>query len=474
MSIAERQQKKVGYDPNRQWSKYDAELDAYMQKLYDQYGQTEYWKEFESNPYLNYSRDPQRADSSFWREMHDNYYRDAMVHINNVLTKIREEEYNQEINQVSRQQIAGLNPDLNGVANSQATEATELPQNALPSEMEWQQQRFNQGLAGASLGVNFIQSFMGLASDAVGLKNSMLQGTGLELSLIPQAQDIVTDTVAKSIRVPKQEEEQSLSEFMMNFRHALSEDNAKNFKLLPYSKKTRKFLSNIAGQIPNDSAYVAARGEDLFNKYVLNKTQRLKGMSSPLWSDDTDEMLAKISEGFSNIEYNNWKLEQEVNEKVNQFRLKYQDTALNLGNAEAQADLENVQINNAASYAQQLANRNVPENSANQEAANLELQRLQNEIETARKSAINDAEREFRQIQERYLRGDKWYHTLGRILLPAIRQFVTQSTNAYFSNLGSQLAGFAGVKPPAPLHNTYDTGGHFTTINNPAPNPYMQ
>lgn len=465
------------YNPNAVYSRYSPSLDARMSELEKEYGNTEYWKEFLANPYLNVpsSVDPSKVrmgDAVWTQEFLSKYEQSAMTSIEEIISRIREEARNEESAQVGRMQMAGINPDLNGVEPSQASEATELPQPELPSPTQYEQMKFERAVQGSNLGISFLQSFLGMAEGVVGLRNSSLQNGALELQLIPQAQELLFDTIAKKIPMPSDESgEKSLSSFMAAFRGELADED--NYSMLPYSRKTRNFLHKVLGQLSsNDSAYLNNKAEKLYNELVTNRWSRTKGMAHPLWDNDAEEMISKVSEGMSNIEYDNWKLQQELQNKVNQFRLNYQNEAIRLGNDVAQAGLENAQISNATSYAQQLAIEGVPEESARQERRQLELQKLQYEIEKARKEAIEAAEQEFRQIQVRYLSGDKWYHALGRLILPAIRQFVTQSTNAYFSSLGSQLASFSGPQPPAPVHNTYDTGGHFTTINQAQPNPY--
>lgn len=465
------------YNPNAVYSQYSPSLDARMSELEKEYGDTEYWKEFLANPYLNVPSSidlskVRMGDAVWTQEFLNQYEQSAMTGIEQIISRIREEARNEESAQVGRMQLAGINPDLNGVQPSQASEATELPQPELPSPTQFEQMKYERAVQGSNLGVSFLQSFLGLAEGVVGLKNSSLQNGALELQLIPQAQELLFDTIAKKIPMPEDESgEKSLSSFMAAFRGELADEE--NYSMLPYSRKTRKFLHKVMGQLnTNNSAYLNNKAEKLYNELVTNRWSRTKGMAHPLWDNDAEEMISKVSEGMSNIEYDNWKLQQELQNKVNQFRLNYQNEAIRLGNDVAQAGLENAQISNATSYAQQLAIEGVPEESARQERRQLELQKLQYEIEKARKEAIEAAEQEFRQIQVRYLSGDKWYHALGRLILPAIRQFVTQSTNAYFSSLGSQLASFSGPQPPAPVHNTYDTGGHFTTINQAQPNPY--
>lgn len=465
------------YNPDAIYSQYSPALEARMKALEKEYGNTEYWKEFIANPYLNLPSTfdlskVKRWDARWTEDFINNYELSAMTGIEEIISRIREEARNEESAQVGRMQLAGINPDLNGVQPSEASEATELPQNPLPSLQEYEQMKFDRAVQGSNLGISFLQSFLGMAEGVVGLRNSSLQNGALELQLIPQAQELLFDTIAKKIPMPEDESgEKSLSSFMAAFRGELADEE--NYSMLPYSRKTRKFLHKVMGQLnTNNSAYLNNKAEKLYNELVTNRWSRTKGMAHPLWDNDAEEMISKVSEGMSNIEYDNWKLQQELQNKVNQFRLNYQNEAISLGNDVAQAALENAQISNATSYAQQLAIEGVPEESARQERRQLELQKLQYEIEKARKEAIEAAEQEFRQIQVRYLSGDKWYHALGRLILPAIRQFVTQSTNAYFSSLGSQLASFSGPQPPAPVHNTYDTGGHFTTINQAQPNPY--
>lgn len=454
MSLQDLRNKRAGYNPDARWSKYNKDLDDYMQELYGQYGNTPYWAEFASNPYLNFAYDPKRPGNDYWTEMSSNYYRDAMVHINNVLTKIREEGYNTESSQVKRQQEAGLNPDLNGVNPSQATEATELPQNPIPSLNEYEQMKFDRAVQGSNLGINFLQQFLGMAEGVVGLRNSSLQNGALELKNVGEAEDYLIDRFTKELLAPYDASPKGAPSFDEIWNEMI--ERIKDPSIVgryAFSKKSRKFLSGVAEGLKGDNAYMRSKAEKMYNDYVTNRWNRVKGMAHPLWDNDGEEMISKVSEGLSSIEYENWKLQQDLQSKVNQFRLTYQNEAIALGNDVAQAGLENVQISNATSYAQQLANEGVPEESARQERRQLELQKLQYEIEKARKEAIEAAEREFRQIQERYLSGDKWYHALGRLILPAIRQFVTQSTNAYFSSLGSQLASFKAPSLPPPVSN---------------------
>lgn len=126
--------------------------DTLYNNVVKQYEGTGYEDAAKANPYLTSTYKTSAweniARALGFRTGFDKYETDRMSkayeYSAQLTNQMREEEYNSEASQVARQRAAGINPDLNGITSSQASESTELGavDSPAPSESLGQMQGF--------------------------------------------------------------------------------------------------------------------------------------------------------------------------------------------------------------------------------------------------------------------------------------------------------------------------------------------
>ena len=439
---------KAGIQPG-EYSNYSPLLNQRMGELYKQYGNTPYWNQFKSIASLQmpsyFSAD--RVDSNnsdFWQDMFTQYETTALSDINQLLGVIREEQYNSAGDQVQRERAAGLNPDLAGdISAGQASEFDDAASKMeIPSAVAAQTARVGQITSIGQTALNFAQSFVGLASQFQGLRSGSLQNAGLELGLEGDVNDYVQDLLSSSM--PSKDDD---GKFVDDSGNELSDDDvwklvidqaAKKVDYSPYGRRMRKLLQRGFNRYNDSSIGVMERFEKLVNDFASSRMNRMKVQSSPLWDDDAGRMLSKVVDGFGSIDYEVWKLKQDVNKSVLDLDLRYRSSSSELGLPEKQAALDFQVTDNELQYQQQLDANGVPIKKGYNDSLSEDVRKLSLDIEKKRQQAIDDAEAEFAKIYD-HLKGDKWYHVLGRILVPMARSLITNGINAYFNSAASSL-----------------------------------
>lgn len=152
-----------------------------------------YEKLYNSNPYINYEYQQSAWDKigNFFGfrtsedRTREEYAQRSKEYIAQLQSLAREEEYNSEAEQSKRQKEAGLNPALNGVNPSQASEMTETPM-TLPDIQR------NNGDDVSS----FFGTFTNIVSSVIGLGSGLLSMQGQRnnnvLSRLSNIKDIYT------------------------------------------------------------------------------------------------------------------------------------------------------------------------------------------------------------------------------------------------------------------------------------------
>lgn len=467
-----------------EFSNFSPMINEKLAALKAQYGETPYWSQFTSIPTLNLpsyfsDKSVNRKTLDFWSDMYNQYEQSAMADINQILSVIREEEYNSALQQVGRNAQAGINSDLAG--NVEPGSATEFDDSAsdfqTPSAVAATQARTQRALGISQMGVDFFESFLSMASEIQGLNSGMLDNAGKELSLEGAANDYVLDSISTSMPVPKDGKYYDQDGNELSDREVVSytiDQAAKKLADIPMGRKARKVLTRAFGRYKygedgTGSIGLLAKYEDLVQQFTGSRWKRSKDMSSPLWSTESSDMLSKVAEGFSNIEQDIYEKTAKLRKLVLDFDTQFAQGRLDNQTYDTLADLENQRASNSLSYESALDQNNVPERSAELESERITLSKLQTEVEKLRTEAIDAAEKEFKQIQDKYLSGDKWYHVLGRLLLPVARSFVTSYTNSYFDSASSALATRQfNPKQPTQISNfDYSTRNSTNYINNP-------
>ena len=446
------------------YSNYSALLNNRMAELEKEYGNTPYWNQFKSIAALQMPSyfSPDRVDSDnygFWTDMFSQYESTALSDINQLLGVIREEKYNSANQQVLRERLAGFNPDLSG--DISAGEASEFDDSAskmpFPSAVAAESQRTAQITSIGQTALNFAQSFVGLASQFQGLRTGSLQNAGLELGLEGDVNDYVQELLSSSM--PSKNES---GDFVDDSGNSLSDDDvwklvidtaAKKVDYSPYGRRMRKLLQRGFNRYNDSSIGVMERFEKLANDFASSRFNRMKTQSSPLWDDDAGRMLSKVVDGFGSLDYDVWELKQKVQKSLYELNLRFQESQSDLGTPEKQAALEFQTVDNELQYQQALDSSGAPVKKGYNESLFEDVRKLSLDIEKKRQEAIDMAETEFAKIYNS-LKGDKWYHVLGRILIPIARSLVTNGINAYFTSAASSLGHYMGSSRPAPVVNS--------------------
>lgn len=457
------------------YSNYSPLLNQRMSELYEQYGKTAYWSQFSSIPGLNLPGSVNvdsidRDNFDYYRDLYNEYETSALSDINQLLGVIREEQYNSPSSQASRERGAGLNPDLLG--NVSPGEASEFDDAAsglqIPSAVAAEQARVQNISSIAQVGMNFAEQFVGLAASFQGLKTGSLQNAGLELGLEGDVNDYAQNLLSSMMPTKNSD-----GDFVLPDGTNLGSDEdevwhefikaAKKQDFSSYGSRVSKALRRAFNRYDENAVGVQAKFESLMKEFAGNRMNRSKVMSSPLWDDDAGRMLSKVVDGFGQIDYEVWKIQSSMTKEISEFQLSYYESANELGTPGKQAALEFQQSDNQLQYEQSADRLNIPERKASLESKDMDIKKLYQSIEEKRTAAIEAAEVEFNKIYQ-HLKGDKWYHVLGRILLPLARSLVSNGINRYMDAAAASLGHFQ-FKRPEPVINNNTKNIYDSTFN---------
>lgn len=454
-----------------QYSNFSSNLETRMAELYSQFGDTPYWQQFLSNPYLNLPSyfDPKMVSSynyDYWADFLGTYEQNALTEMQRLERLAYEEKYNTPLEQVKREQIAGLNPNLSGnIEPGQASEGTELPVPSLPSLAEFQAQKFSQGTALFDAGQAFVGTVFQLAGNIQGLQQGSIDKATSELGLL-----VGSDSFAKNFRINHSDlfPEPSGTDDEGNIATSINAALKSALGDTPLSRKSRKYVSRALGEyVGNNKLGVQAGIEDLLSGFVRNRWTAAEGMSKQGWSNDFIEMIGNVSDDYSKLAYDIYKKQQELQQSIIEYQTNLYKGYADNGVAEKTANFASEKLKNELSYERALAAENIPARRVSSESSSLSLKQLQDDIKTFQTKAIRQMEQEIDGIASKYLSGDKWFHVLGRIALPILRSLVSQSIMNYTS-AAMQSLGHMSVSGPAPAPVTYDYSTRDTKIfNNP-------
>lgn len=453
------------------YSNYSKNVDDALKKAYEKYGNTQYWEQFENiatrnmPDYIN----PDTFNNNnieYYRDVYNNWENTALSDISQLYGVIREEEYNSSSQQAARERAAGLNPDLLGnVDSGQAAEFDDAASHMdIPSAVAAETARVQNISSIAQAGMTFVEQFVGLADQFIGMRQGMLSNSALEFDLSNNANEYAQDWLAQHMKVDSKGQisingqvADDLSAVPDMLIEAFKEDSDN----MPFGRVTKKLMKRAFKSWNKDDIAVSDKIEKLFNSFASNRFQRTKLMSSPLWNDDAGKMLSNVVDGFGNIDYEVWKIQQEVQKEVLEFNKTYYSNANANGVPDTQASLDFQQGQNALQYEQAVDAYGLPDERAKTEKGSLSVQQLQNSIDEKRLRAIDTAEKEFQKIYDN-LKGDKWYHVLGRLLIPVLRSLVTNGVNRYFDAAAASLGNRTFERPSSPTiqNRSYTTNNY--------------
>lgn len=153
-----------------------------------------------ANPYLNYNYTPGFWDSignAFGFRTREDKFREEMElaareYDQQLLSMHREEEYNSPLQQAARQREAGINPDLNGVESSMASEFNEPEISPVPPEG-------GEGLQFVGNLMSAVTTALGIAQGVTDLRGSIIDNDLKDASFVSQLFGFGRDAFLNSI-----------------------------------------------------------------------------------------------------------------------------------------------------------------------------------------------------------------------------------------------------------------------------------
>lgn len=241
--------------------------------------------------------DPERGEREYYGQMRSN----AMDWASKALENFRQQNYDSASQQVAREQMAGLNPDLNGqVTPGSAAENDESGQPPLP--LGSSSEAFEK-IGGAAL--KFFQFIMSGAQSIQNLERGGYESLITELGASDAARQFLINRIASSSTFNHFTPEQIDSD---EFPNMLAAAVVKE-KFPGYSRRARKMLQRMGETFSEDSLAVedvkwALKASIQENKKRVQAIQSEKGYDSNFqtWVNNGARL-------FSDVEYNMWQLE---------------------------------------------------------------------------------------------------------------------------------------------------------------------
>lgn len=308
---------------------------------------------------------------------------DAMNWLDERTKQLREEWYNSPVNQVQREAAAGINSALSPDSISPG----EAAQNDNPIPASYHNGTSESGMHIANAGLSFIGNILSFAKEIQSLNIGKASKVSAELGASSSARDMVLTELSHVYEDNPEsfKDFDSLSKVVSNLR-----------LFRGYSRDTRKFLEHYLQRYnENETMGLDALVAELRNRIVSANRDTAETMSSPYYSKDLNEWIGKLGEGLT----------------------KYQAAAerYHAAVAASKGEVENVywngssKSNNQNQYGNTIAaEMNEREDSARSRS---EIAKWKHEMN----SSWNAIETEVKG------NGDKWYNTIGTILLQFLR-----------------------------------------------------
>lgn len=293
----------------------------------------------ESNPYanVNYRKSWGQALLGMlgFRTNYDNYLEgmnlQAQEYENNLLLKQHDEDYNSPLEQVKREQAAGLNPDLTG--NIDAGEAAPMRDDGNPPVMP--ESDFDQIIGFASSVVQGVHMAFSLASGVASLSSQILDNRSKRLNQIGQ-EDALAFNALMNVLPPESDEPLNYNQLYSKFKRAYGGSFKKRY-FPSFVQRALQFQDSLAF---SDKEYAAK------NNMASNRVGYFGKASSPSYSAE-DRVMREVSKVLSKLAYDT----SIMNEEVSQKRLAAED--VRLGNdIKYQQDVRPQQMSNELEYLQ--------------------------------------------------------------------------------------------------------------------------
>lgn len=292
----------------------------------------------ESNPYanVNYRKSWGQAllGALGFRTNYDNYLEgmrlQAQEYENNLLLKQHDEDYNSPLEQVKREQAAGLNPDLTG--NIDSGEAAPMRDDGNPPVMP--ESDFDNVINFASSVVQGVHMAFSLASGVTSLSSQILDNRSKRLNQIGQ-EDTLAFNALMNVLPPESGEDLNYNQLYARFKRAYGHSFKRRY-FPEFVNRALAFKDNLAFR---DKEFAAK------NSMSGSRSSYFGRVSSPSYSSE-DNVMREVSSVLSKLAYDT----SIMNEEVAQKRLAAED--VRLGNDIAyQQNVRPEQMANELEYA---------------------------------------------------------------------------------------------------------------------------
>lgn len=240
-------------------------------------------------------------------------------------TMKREEEYNSESSQVARAKAAGLNPDLTGVQNAQASEFNEPETTPTVDDGSGNfaaARQVVQDLSGGLL--NIATTSMNLASNFESMKGIKLQNQASELGLLGNAMDIGKKFLLNMIESDKYDNKQLKSVDFDNYLTQLD---------LGMNSKAQKRLGNIMMNTYSSPGFQKDYF-DIINGLESGRYDVASKRAQPYYSTSDQDMI-QFLRPFVTLQFQLNKLSTE-----NRYKYEAKSSELNIPEMKASGEFE--------------------------------------------------------------------------------------------------------------------------------------
>lgn len=259
------------------------------------------------------------------------------------LETLRQQRYNSEAESIARENAAGLNPDLSGIANSQAGQAaadeevpdpnaaTQTEDSSIPDLLSIGQMFSPTDIL--TRGLTLASTAMDFAGKSWDFRSKQITGLGAEF-------DSVMDTIAKLW--PTTDSEIATDADAVKLEASTIEELSSGLGL---SKRARRVLKSMMGKVTHDengnpTTGLMQRIRELQSKTLSDESSIVGIMSSPGFADDLMTWAESYYKQYGVYVNRANKLLQQASSRKSELYNKYAETASQLGLSETMAQTE--------------------------------------------------------------------------------------------------------------------------------------
>lgn len=393
--------------------------DDYLNSI-SQYKDKSWYDRLLENPFMASKVD--EFSPTFWQEVgenllgdtsaRDNYYAQISSQreqwLSDMLQQLHQQDYDSPVEQVQREKLAGLNPDLNGNITPGSAAENDQPINPVGFPMGSDTGDVVRTIG--STAMSFCTNLVGMAQSFQSLKLGNLDLESKEISNNVSARDFVLNQIAGT----------SFFNSEIDLDHMSPGDLANNiisssYKVdySMYSPRVRKMIKTMFNRYAKDvrsgrsPMAVESFKSELRNKIASNNRSAAGVAGSPVFDEDFMEMIRKVADSVGKAEYK----AQMAEYSSRTAKAGYDSRYLHALNPEEQAAGEN-----AAASAKKV---------------------------TQSQTAI--IEGMWNDIYKICKESDSWYGTIGLVLIPFLRSMVSNMSIGAGRYGKNAKFGFTGI-----------------------------